>query len=314
MMQQNTCIWYDLTEDLAIEKPLTAIDINERVIAYGDGFFSTMAVVNGKINWLNYHQKRCEISASHLKLTLNLTAVVNRLCDVANQIQQGVLKLIVCRQNQSVHGYGFSNSHVHVWLKVMPSDTPIGKNDQVLTIQPPAFGCCLLQQIPVLPPNLAGLKLLNTQAQVLACAELMTYQQHQPNLIDGLVKDAFGNWIEGTFCNVFYQLNDDNQWFTPPVNRSGVNGVMRQVLMDKCCQNQQAVQERFLQDVDFKDLSALFFCNAVRGVIPIERLYFKHDLMGESLGDALVLQPRLPTFNQKAIPTKKPIKPNLTKI
>lgn len=292
---KNAPIWYDLTEhlthDLTNHQPLTAIDINERVIAYGDGFFSTMAVVNGEVNWLHYHQKRCAISAKNLQLKINLTFIINQLCCFAKQIKHGMLKLVICRQNQAVRGYGFINTNAHVWLKVMPSELPtVQAMAQQVIVQPPADSRCLSQQVPVLPPNLAGLKLLNAQAQALAHAELLAYQRYQPSLIDGLVKDMCGNWVEGTFCNVFYQLkNDKNQWFTSPVTISGVNGVMRQVLMDKMQQSQQFIVERRLQDADFNDLLSMFFCNAVRGVIPIERFY---------LADERVLSLTLPNFER----------------
>lgn len=42
-------MWYSLS-DAQYAKPITCIDIDSRVIAYGDGFFTTMAVVAGQIN------------------------------------------------------------------------------------------------------------------------------------------------------------------------------------------------------------------------------------------------------------------------
>jgi branched-subunit amino acid aminotransferase/4-amino-4-deoxychorismate lyase len=55
-----------------------------------------------------------------------------------------------------------------------------------------------------------------------------------------------GHWVEGTFCNVFYQLNHENVWYTPPINRSGVKGVMRQVLLAKFVKSNRAHKERYL--------------------------------------------------------------------
>lgn len=116
---------------------------------------------------------------------------------------------------------------------------------------------------------MAGLKLLNAQDKVLSHAELLQHQSKNPNIIDGLVQDMADNWVEGTFCNVFYQLNEQNQWFTPPVNQSGVNGVMRQVIFHN--HFLENLQERPLKSDDLSNISALFFCNAVRGLVPIER-------------------------------------------
>ncbi|WP_315040821.1 aminotransferase class IV [Faucicola mancuniensis] len=259
-------MWYDL--NYPSPQPITTIDINERVIAYGDGFFSTMAVVFGTINWLDYHQQRCQIACENLQLDMNLPLIYQHLTTLANQIQHGMLKIVVCRQSQAVRGYGFDNCLTNVWAKLMPSPTLLANRPNEIILQPTAQAVCLRQKIAVLPPNLAGLKLLNAQDKVFAHHELLQRQQQNPKLLDGLVQDMFGNWVEGSFCNIFYQLNHQNQWFTPNIEHSGVNGVMRQVLLDKL--GSQRSQQRNLGDKDLANISALFFCNAVRGVIPID--------------------------------------------
>lgn len=258
-------MWYDLQNN----EKISQISLDERVIAYGDGFFSTMAVVNGEINWQNYHQKRCETACQALQLDVDIDNIFQSLQSFAKQLLQGILKIIICRQSQHIRGYGFDNGLANVWLKCMPSEKPLATSANQLIMQPTAQAVCLQQKIAVQPPPLAGLKLLNAQDKALAHAELLQYQAKNQQIIEGLVQDMAGNWVEGTFCNIFYQLNQQNQWFTPPIYQSGVAGVMRQVVLDKFLPN---ALERNLQDIDLKHISALFFCNAVRGVIPISRL------------------------------------------
>lgn len=92
--------------------------------------------------------------------------------------------------------------------------------------------------------------------------------------------------------NVFYQLSGshttssgqqedtnkdknyltDGQWYTPPMTQSGVAGVMRQVLIDSLVKTDNPVIIRSLSDEDLPKLSQLFFCNAVRGVMPVSKL------------------------------------------
>ncbi|MFW2177329.1 MULTISPECIES: aminotransferase class IV [unclassified Moraxella] len=283
-------MWYELySVFLGNYQPLTTLDIDERVIAYGDGFFTTMAVVAGEVNWLDYHIQRVVDSCDALQLTLDIPTLVTAVQAHAQAMGQGVLKLIVCRKNQPVKGYGFVNGDAHTWVKRMPSDTPLAQIPQRIILQPPSQAVCLTQQIACLPKPLAGLKLLNAQDKVLASRELLTYQinaqdsQRTSNLpiIEGLVKNVMGEWVEGTFCNIFYQLKsidvntvstDSQQWFTPPLDNSGVKGVMRQVIMDNLAKHQQPVIERVLSDADLGELSGLLVCNAVRGVIPISIL------------------------------------------
>ena len=56
------------------------------------------------------------------------------------------------------------------------------------------------------------------------------------------------------------------------MTRSGVAGVMRQVLIDSLAETQNPVIMRSLADNDLPKLSQMFFCNAVRGVMPVSSL------------------------------------------
>lgn len=273
--------WYDLLSQQSIDGiALDHIAIDERVVAYGDGFFTTMAVVAGQINWLDYHLQRIEVSCRALQLTLPALPVIERaLISFAKRLQHGVLKLILCRKNQPVRGYGFVNGACHAWLKVMPSEQPLANVAHHIIIQPAAQAVCLSQQIACLPKPLAGLKLLNAQDKALASRELLEWQAGSPTIAEGLVQDVSGQWVEGTVCNVFYQLAGDNVWHTPPVTQSGVAGVMRQVILDR----EPSISERPLTDSDLPKLTGLFFCNAVRGIIPITALRLPDNFLPKAL-------------------------------
>lgn len=287
-------MWYSLSDSqYAKQTPINSIDMDSRVIAYGDGFFTTMAVVAGQINWLNYHLDRIDESAHALQLNLTnahldaanldsfnlespnhtIRAYFNsQLANFAKTLNHGMLKLIVCRKNQPIKGYGFCNSEFDAFIKLMPTDKPLAKQANQVIIQPAATAICLTQQIACLPKPLVGLKLLNAQDKVMASHELWQHQTQNAQMIDGLVQDVMGHWVEGTFCNVFYQLNHENMWYTPPINRSGVKGVMRQVLLAKFAQSDRAHEERYLASEELSNITSLFFCNAVRGILPIQAL------------------------------------------
>ena len=292
-------MWYSLSDaQYAKQTPITAIDIDSRVIAYGDGFFTTMAVVAGQINWLSYHLDRIKESVHALQLNLtnadldaasldasNLDACNlespnhtirayfnSQLANFAKTLNHGMLKLIVCRKNQPIKGYGFCNSEFDAFIKLMPTDKPLSQQANQVIIQPAATAICLTQQIACLPKPLAGLKLLNAQDKVMTSHELWQHQTQNAQMIDGLVQDVMGHWVEGTFCNVFYQLNHENVWYTPPINRSGVKGVMRQVLLAKFADSDRVHEERYLASEDLANITSLFFCNAVRGILLIQAL------------------------------------------
>lgn len=288
----------------------TMLTPNNRGLAYGDGFFTTMAVIEGTILWLDYHQQRLISHSQALQLDIDSDELLLDLQAQAQQLQQGMLKLIITRAEQALRGYGFktseSGSACEIWLKATPITEVIAEqlslpDGRSLLLQPMTQACCLASQLACLPPTLSGLKSLNRLDNVLASGELQSINAELDSAYksygEGLLRDMSGAWVEGTMSNVFYQLNDTvyskstlslkantvnnseplnyltkSQWYTPSMSQSGVAGVMRQVLIDSLAVTTKPVIIRPLTDNDLPQLSQLFFCNAVRGVMPVSAL------------------------------------------
>lgn len=286
----------------------TTVSLDNRGLAYGDGFFTTMGVIDGQILWLDYHQQRLVSHAVALQLQLDSFSLLTALKTHAKQLQQGMLKLIITRAEQEVRGYGYTpntggGSACEIWLKSSPMAITTARSlpladGQFIPLQPAASAICLSSQIACLPPTLAGLKSLNRLDNVLASGELQAIKAKtlagtiKPSIAEGLLRDMSGQWVEGTMSNVFYQLveapvakssnrphsqNNSNyltqgQWYTPSMAQSGVAGVMRQVIIDTLSTSNNPVIIRSLQDEDLPHLSQLFFCNALRGIMPMSSL------------------------------------------
>lgn len=289
----------------------TMLTPNNRGLAYGDGFFTTMAVIEGTILWLDYHQQRLISHSQALQLDIDSDELLLDLQAQAQQLQQGTLKLIITRAEQALRGYGFktseSGSACEIWLKATPITEVIAEqlslpDGRSLLLQPMTQACCLASQLACLPPTLAGLKSLNRLDNVLASGELQSINAEldlaYKSYGEGLLRDMSGAWVEGTMSNVFYQLTEaafanraqtfcnvvnnnkakpcdyltTGQWYTPSMSQSGVAGVMRQVLIDSLAVTTKPVIIRPLTDNDLPQLSQLFFCNAVRGVMPVSAL------------------------------------------
>ncbi len=296
--------------------------IGNRGMAYGDGFFTTMAVLGGAVLWSAYHRQRLVSHAQALQLDIDIDEILTEVRAQAWQLEQGIIKLIITRAEQPVRGYGFcadkTGSTCEIWLKATamaietPRQLPLLNSNKVF-VQPAISAICLTSQLACLPPTLAGLKSLNRLDNVLASGELQSIntQSAQNAPLDsashkygeGLVRDMSGAWTEGTMSNVFYQLDntanskataslntntvnttnatDDSelsnyltksQWYTPAMDQSGVAGVMRQVIIDSLATTDKPVIMRSLTDDDLPHLSQLFFCNAVRGIMPASAL------------------------------------------
>ena len=284
------------------------VSLDNRGLAYGDGFFTTMGVIDGQILWLAHHQQRLVSHAEALQLELDSHSVMALLQTHAEQLQQGMLKLMVTRAVQDVRGYGYvpttSVSACEIWLK--SSAMTVTTTEQLrlpdgclIPMQPISSAICLSSQLACLPPPLAGLKSLNRLDNVLASGELQVIKAQvsedniKPSIGEGLLRDMSGCWVEGTMSNVFYQLSeqqssksashldinkndpnylDQGQWYTPSMAQAGVAGVMRQVLIDALSTSKHPVIIRSLKDEDLPRLSQLFFCNALRGVMPMSSL------------------------------------------
>ena len=299
---------------LALSSPSNTISTdltpNNRGMAYGDGFFTTMAVINGAVLWLDYHRQRFISHAQALQLDVDSNYLVRAIQAQAQQLEQGIIKVIFTRAQQSLRGYSFSADKTgracEVWLKatamtIETSEQLLLLNGERVFIQPATSATCLNSQLACLPPPLAGLKSLNRLDTVLASGELQSINAELDlaynSYGEGLLRDMSGAWVEGTMSNVFYQLNDTvyskattsikannvnnseplnyltkSQWYTPSMSQSGVAGVMRQVIVDSLATTDQPVILRSLTDGDLPYLSRLFFCNAVRGIMPVSAL------------------------------------------
>ena len=309
--------WVCLT---ALDKQTTAstASLDNRGLAYADGFFTTMGVINGQILWAEYHHQRLISHATALQLDLDHCSLLSALQVHAQQLQQGMLKLIITRAAQDIRGYGYTpsecGSKCETWLKSLAmkvsttAQLPLADGIFV-PMQPMSTAVCLSSQIACLPPSLAGLKSLNRLDNVLASAELQGIKANvftsngERDISEGLLRDISGRWVEGTMSNMFYQLSDcrlvespssemintantdknkaakgnanyltQGQWYTSSMAQSGVAGVMRQVIIDELCTTKYPVVVRSLQDKDLPQLQQLFFCNALRGIMPMTSL------------------------------------------
>ena len=67
-------------------KPVT-MSLDNRGLAYGDGFFTTMAVRDGQVLWADYHWQRLASHAVALQLDIATPHLVSSLKAYAQQLQ-----------------------------------------------------------------------------------------------------------------------------------------------------------------------------------------------------------------------------------
>lgn len=232
----------------------------DRGLAYGDGVFETVLVVDGRPVFWQEHLDRLASACD----TLSIPLATELLSSEALQLLDGqtatknILKLVVTR-GQGGRGYMPPVSaeplrmvQLHPFPKVYERYQRDGVDVSICSH-------------PVSRNRvLAGIKHLNRLDQVMASMELAD------GIAEGLMFDDEGLLVEGTRSNVF--LIRENRLLTPDLSRAGVSGIMRAWIM-KYCSDQGldlSVMDLAMEDIDSAD--AVFVCNSIFGIWPVRQL------------------------------------------
>lgn len=236
------------------EQTLDVIDVRERGLAYGDGHFTTATIVDGKIQFLQAHLTRLQLAQSRLKLKpidwLSLTAHAEQ---VASAFSHAVIKIVITAGSGG-RGYsrvGAEHPNVFVTVSAFPS--------HYLTWQQKGIKLGLAEFMLSSHSSLSGLKHLNRLEQVMIRQELDARAEQ-----DLLVCDHQGYIVEASSANVFWFTN--GRWYTPCTESCGIDGVMRQVLIDHLTDVQVGrYQKSALENVD-----AMMLTNSVMELVPVQ--------------------------------------------
>lgn len=231
-------------------EPGQQLPADSRGLAYGDGLFETMRLIDNDIPLLNYHLTRLENGVSRLGLLLDINKLDSFLAQTISVAGPGqnVLKL-VCVRSGAAYGYQSGSSNVDILLRVSPlkaDSSPFEPAAQVCSTQ---LAC---------QPALAGIKHLNRLEQVLAARELA------PDTSEGILLDTNNNLIEAISSNLV--LVSGSTWVYPDLSESGVEGVMQSYLRDQADQLGVSVQTDRVSREQLSRFDEILLTNAVRGV------------------------------------------------
>jgi len=236
------------------------IDIENRGLAYGDGLFTTAKIIDGQIQYLSLHVQRLLLGCERLALNVpNKTELTEQLSQVAKQYHLAVLKVIITAGSGG-RGYARSSASKNE-LIIMVHDYP--KHYDVFALEGVKLGNS--KQKMGINPMLSGLKHLNRLEQVLLRRELDNTEED-----DLIVTNINDEVIEAISANLFFWL--DGKLCTPDVTNSGVNGIMRQTILQKH-------PETLIKKVTLAELAnsqAMFICNCVMGIMPVKNYNGQH--------------------------------------
>ncbi len=243
---------------------LGELDSWSRAEQFGDGLFETMAVKDGVVSSVYLHAKRLKKGLVRLKINLPSDDIHGLLVDYINQMtkksgrQSGVLKVIVSR-GSSARGYSFDK-------QAKPRVTAFFSEYQspASNLYKKGIVVSVCQTQCAIQSQLAGLKHLNRLENVLAKAEL------QDGEFEGLMMNHLGFVIEGTMSNVFFEKNA--VLYTPSLTLSGVEGVMRQMVIGYCQDNNITLNVVDIQMQTPLQFDSAFICNSVMGILPVKKI------------------------------------------
>jgi len=232
------------------------ISIFNRNIQFGDGLFETCVVENKKILfWVN-HFARLNRGCEQLKISKVDESVW--LSDVKKALSlcsydRCVVKLILSR-GESLRGYGFKDD-IKLVRAVIVSEL------QKATLNK-SFCLEYCQSGYDSNPKLAGIKHCNRLEQVLARAGLKSDE--------GIMLDENHNVISVTQGNIFAILG--NKLITPKLDKCGVEGTRRSVILDLTKHLGIKVKVEVLSVEKLGQADEVFISNSIIGIQSISQI------------------------------------------
>ena len=264
---------------------------SDRAYNYGDGVFTTIRVLNHTPELLPWHLSRLSYDTSALGIHIDIerlqSAIIAFIAEQREKIRQNaddhtndvhendadknehqdngqyVLKVHISG-GEAGRGYARDQSQpslvrlsVHAYPKHYDAMRQRGINaisaNTALAIQ----------------PVLAGIKHMNRLEQVLIKREV-----EEAGADDAIVCDTNENLIEASAGNLFFFAN--GAWYTPSLKGSGVNGVVRQCLVQGLLNDNVTLNVGEYSLEHLKAAQAVVITNALMGIMPVSSVTF-HD-------------------------------------
>ncbi|WP_115718622.1 aminodeoxychorismate lyase [Gallaecimonas mangrovi] len=223
-------------------------------LQYGDGHFTTVKVTQGAaVNWAAHKARLDEACARLAMAPIDWQTLAPAVFAKAKALGEGGLKILVARAAGG-RGYKPAAGANAVWLSDFqePAHYPLWREQGIaLSLLPVTLGSS---------PLLAGLKHCNRLEQVLAAQSLEALSADE-----GVLLDEQGQLVSAVSANIFWFEGD--KLFTPRLERCGVAGTLRALVIDKAEVNKVTA--------DFSRLLAadeIFITNALMGIVPVRQL------------------------------------------
>ena len=235
--------------------------ISDRGLAYGDGLFETIAVIDGALKNWQAHTRRLLAGCQRLNISKpDLNVLAAEAQQLISQRRNAVLKIIITRGSGG-RGYAPPRNAGACTRILQVFDYPeycIRWQEHGITV-----GICETRL--AINPQLAGIKHLNRLEQVLAAQECAANDWDE-----GLVFNHRDELVSGTKSNVFAFVGGTLK--TPLIDECGVLGVMRERVISSAQVLKIEILQARIHRRELTQNAGLFITNAIIGIAPVSTL------------------------------------------
>jgi branched-chain amino acid aminotransferase len=235
------------------------ISVNNRSFRYGDGFFETIKLSNGKIQLKELHFERILyslktlgfITAKHFSFE-GLEKQIVELATKNNHQYLGRIRIAFFREDAGL--FEVINFHPHILIQsfeLNESVNELNQNGLVIDVYPLAKKSCDI---------FSNIKSNNYLQYAMAAL-----WAKENKLNDALLLNSNNNVGDSCIANVFIIKNGIIK--TPALTEGCVAGVMRKHLISILKQNNSEVAEMPIKIEDIANADEIFLTNSIRGIM-----------------------------------------------
>lgn len=240
------------------------ISPDNRSFRYGDGFFETMKMVNGKIQLADYHFERLFASLDLLQFQQPVYFTPAYLMDQVEILAKknyhhklARIRLTIFRGEGGLYDVSnhFPHHLVQTW-ELNPANNSLNENGLMIGIYKDARKVC--DRFSTIKSN-----------NYLSCVMAALWARQQ-KLNDAVLLNPYDRIADATIANVF--MVKDGLIKTPALTEGAVNGVMRRHLLHSLREENMPVEETQLQAENLLQASEVFLTNAIYGIKWVKQL------------------------------------------
>lgn len=248
---------YVVFNNKMFRKEKVCISPDNRSFRYGDGFFETMKMINGKIILSDYHFERLFASLkllqfetpNHFTIELFQSQIIE-LAKKNNHLKLARIRLTVFRGDGSLYDViNTPNYLIQTW-QLNNAVNHLNNNGLVVDIYPDAFKSC---------DKFSNVKSNNYLPYVMAALWVK-----ENNLNDALVLNTHNRIAEATIANVF--IIQDGIIKTPALTEGCINGIIRKYLLECFDHDKINYEQTNINNSDITKASEVFLTNAINGI------------------------------------------------